>query len=151
LFQFINNQFFKKVIIIFWSIWWLTIIWTDSVSVLSHLGYLTSPWAIDRYSSFVEILNIYSLPFWVDALLYLSIILWSILLTILFFFTALNLRKETFVWMKYAKISFILSMILWFMLILADQIIMKYDIENLHMIQGGFQLICFLSLYILSE
>ncbi|MEP3278328.1 MAG: hypothetical protein ABJN26_00090 [Stappiaceae bacterium] len=47
--------------------------------------------------------------------------------------------------------AFIISLGLWFAFFLADQIFLKFDLEQNHMVQGGFQLLCFFALYVLTD
>lgn len=144
--------FFKKIIILFWALWCLIALWTDVVGALSHLHWLNFSWAKDHnYQFLVNSLKIYSPAPWVCPLLYTSIIVWSSLNTILFMYTCAGLHKPPSVWLIRAKYAFIASLSLWLSFCLADQIVMDYNLEQNHMVQGGFQLLTFLCLYLLPE
>lgn len=143
---------FKKTIIIFWTIWWLIALWTDVVGMLSHMHWLTASWAKDsNYPFLVESLKMYPTPDWLPPVFMLVIILWSLLNTSLFIYACAALHKPRSIWLSRAKSAFIVSLCFWLAFFLSDQIVMKYDLEENHMVQGGFQLLTFLCLYLLPE
>ncbi|MGL5743122.1 MAG: hypothetical protein ACRCXC_11590 [Legionella sp.] len=148
----LDNVHFKKMIIIFWTLWWFIALWTDVVGGLAHIGWLKASWAPDtNYPFLVQSLKMYSVPDWLPAGFFIGIILWVFLSTSLFFWASLGLKKEKNVWMQRAKRAFIVSLTLWFVFFLADQIIMKFDLEENHMVQCGFQLLSYFALSILPE
>lgn len=144
----LDNALLKKSIVLFWTFWWIIILWTDGISALAHLGLLNASWAPDKYNFFADTLKMYSVGSWVPAFLYIGIVLWVSIIVITFLWTSSGLMKKQGVWLPRARIAFILSLLLWFALLIADQIIMRYDIENIHMIQAGFQFISYLTLYL---
>lgn len=145
-----NTQIFKKIIIIFWFLWWLIALWTDVTGGLAHLGLLKASWAPDgNYPFLKESLKMYSLPDWIPVFLFISIILCSLISTGLFFRVCLSLRHDKSLWMKRADTAFIFSLTFWLAFFLADQCVMKFDLEENHMVQGGFQLLTYLALYCL--
>lgn len=138
-------QNFKKIIILFWTLWWLIALWTDIVGGLSHLHWLTANWAIDNnYPFLVQSLKMYPIPDWLPPLLFIGIIFWSLINTLLFIHTCLALNRPSGVWLARAERAFIASLCFWLMFFLADQTVMKYDLEQNHMVQGGFQLLTFM-------
>jgi len=145
-------QLFKKNIILFWSLWWLIASWTDIVGVLSHLSWLNTSWAKDtNYPFLVDSLKMYSPEAWVCPLLYTGIIFWSLLNAALFIYACTAFNKPRAVWLTRAEYAFTTSLCFWLAFFLADQIVMNYDLEQNHMVQGGFQLLTFLCLYLLPE
>lgn len=148
----INNELFKKIIVVFWTIWWLIALWTDAVGALAHLKLLTANWAPDvNYPFLVNSLKMYGVSSWVPALLFSFILLWTFISAGLFCWTSLGLRYEQKIWMPRAELAFIVSLTYWLAFFIADQLVMKFDLEQNHMVQGGFQLLTFLSLYLLPE
>lgn len=141
---------FKKIIVIFWALWWLVALWTDVIGGLSHLGYLHASWAPDNnYPFLVKSLEMYNVPNWLPAFFYIGINIFSFACVILFVRAVWTLNKPN--WLDNVNIAFIFSMSYWLMFFLADQIIMNFDLEQNHMVQGGFQLLCYLTLYILPN
>ena len=85
------------------------------------------------------------------AFLYLGILTWVSVILIMFLWASLGINKDQKIWQARANIAFITSLVLWFAFMIADQIIMRYDIEQIHMMQGGFQFLSFLALYLLPD
>lgn len=141
---------FKKIIIIVWTIWWLIALWTDIVGGLAHFGLLVKSWAPDHnYLSLAASLTMYAVPQWLITFLFGGIIFWSFISALLFCWACFHLHKDSSIWMRYADFAFITSISFWFAFFLADQLVMKYDLEENHMVQGGMQLLCYLTLYLL--
>jgi hypothetical protein len=146
----INNELFKKILILFWALWWLIASWTDITGGLAHLGTLSATWAPDtNYPFLVNTLKLYSVPSWLPPLLFVGIIFWSLVAAFTFCWTCLSLHKSRDIWMKRAQIAFIVSISFWLAFFLADQMVFKFDLEQNHMVQGGFELLCFLAIYVL--
>lgn len=146
----INNTLFKKVMIVFWAVWWLIALWTDIVGGLSHLGYLHATWAPDaNYPFLVQSLKMYNPPDWLAPVFFCCIIVGLFASSLSFVWASAALGNSPDVWMRRAKIAFIISLSLWLAFFISDQMIMKFDLEENHMVQGGFQLLSFLALYIL--
>jgi hypothetical protein len=147
-----QNLLFKKIIILFWMIWWAIALWTDIVSGLAHLGVLHASFAPDiNYNSLVASLKMYHAPFWLPLLFFIGILGWSTLSTGFFIWASLGLRQDKTIWMARARTAFIISITYWLAFFLADQMVMKFDTEENHMVQGGFQLLSYLSLYLLPD
>jgi hypothetical protein len=147
-----STTFFKKAIIIFWAIWWVIASWTDIIGGLAHLGILHASWAPDtNYPFLVESLKMYHLKPWIPTIAFIGIITWSTASTLAFIFASFSLVRDEQVWLPRAEFAFILSLTYWMTFFLADQIVMKYDLEQNHMIQGGFELLTLLALYIIPK
>lgn len=150
--NYITNENFKKIIVAFWTLWWLIAFWTDIVGAFAHLGWLNASWAPDmNYPFLAESLKMYNTPEWLVATLFLAIILWSGFATIIFCWTSVALNKPRAVWWRRMQIAFIVSLTYWLAFFLADQMVMKFDLEENHMVQGGFQFLTFLAMYLLPE
>ena len=148
----INNHQFKKAIVLFWLAWWSIALWTDIVGALAHFGYLHATWAPDTNYPFLEkSLQMYNPPAALILILFIAIILWSFISTLFFLWASLGLMQNQLVWMKRARNAFIISLSYWLAFFLADQLIMNFELEQNHMVQGGFQLLTFLALYLLPE
>ncbi len=145
-------EHFKKSMIIFWFVWWAITFWTDIAGGLAHMGYLNASFTPDtNYPFLVASLAMYHPPAWLPVVFYIAIILGSFICTALFARGVLALRQNQFIWIKHAKTAFIFSLWFWLAFFIADQLVMKFDLEENHMVQGGFELLCFLALYILPE
>jgi hypothetical protein len=143
---------FKKLIIIFWTIWWAIALWTDVVGGFKHLGWLTAAWAQDtNYPFLVKSLEMYSPSDWLAPTLFLGIIGWSLINVLLFSHACLALFQPGQLWLERAQKAFVVSLSFWLAFFIADQLVMKFDLEENHMVQGGFQWLTFLSLYWLPD
>lgn len=138
--------------ILFWFLWWLIALWTDIVGVLAHNGWLIKSWAPDtNYPFLVASLAMYAVPAWLPQWFFGGIVFWSLLSTLAFGWTTLGLFKPTPIWRQRADWAFIISLCYWLAFFLADQGVMKFDLEENHMVQGGFELLTYLSLSLLPE
>lgn len=136
----------------FWAIWWLIASWTDISGGLAHLGILQASFAPDtNYPFLVNSLKMYHVPEWLPFLLFIAIIGWSLVSTIAFFWATFAWSKTRKIWLRRAQIAYIISLVFWLSFFLADQLVMKFDLEENHMVQGGFELLTFLALYLLPS
>ncbi len=134
---------FRQIIVVFFAIWWLIALWTDIVGGLAHLGYIHETWAPDsNYPFLVKSLSIYHLPEWVSVLSFLGIIICSAISSGLFIYAACTVRSPQS--LDRVNCAFIFSISYWLLLFLADQLIMNFDLEANHMVQGGFELLCYM-------
>lgn len=148
----ISNDAFKKCIVVFWAAWWFIALWTDVVGALAHFGFLKATWAPDlNYPFLAESLKMYHVPAWLVNMFFAGIIAWSFLATSTFIYASLALHKSRAIWMQRAQTAFIISLLYWLAFFLADQIVMKFDLEENHMVQGGFMLLSYLALYLLPD
>lgn len=149
----LNNLHFKKIIVLFWTAWWLIALWTDIVGALNHYNILKASWAPDvNFPMLVKSLRMYHPPDWLPTLFYFGIIICSCVVTISFSFASLSCIKDAKkIWMRRAEVAFILGLTYWFMFLLADQCVMDFALEENHMVQAGFHLLTFIALYCLPE
>lgn len=146
----IDNAVFNKTLILFWAFWWLIAFWTDVVGGLAHLGILKASWAPDSNFPFlIETLKIYNLPTLVPTIFFMLILCWSLVSTSAFFWASCALSKPRAIWVNRARIAYIVSLGFWLAFFIADQLVFKFDLEENHMVQGGFELLTFFALYIL--
>lgn len=143
---------FKKLIILFWTLWWLIALWTDVVGLMAHYGLLNKSWAPDiNYPFLLASLEMYKAPEWVTQVAFIGILSLSFLSTLAFCWASAGLHREEHYWLPRADLAFIVSLSFWMAFFIADQLVMKFDLEENHMVQGGFQLLTYLSLYLLPS
>jgi hypothetical protein len=146
----ITNTNFKKTLILFWSLWWLIALWTDVTGGLAHLGLLNASWAPDiNYPFLVASLKIYHAPSFLTGILFIGILLGSLVSALAFCQASLSLTKNETIWIRRAEVAFIISLTFWLAFFIADQLVLKFDLEQNHMVQGGFELLSFFALYLL--
>ncbi len=144
---------FKKIIVVFWTVWLIVMLWTDVVGGLAALGWLHRSWAPNtNYPFLVQSLAMYPLPAWVPPVLYVGITVWEFVATLFFIRASMALvKKSPAIWIPYAAKAFIVSLSFWFAFFIADQLVMKFELQANHMIQGGMMFINFLGLYLLPH
>ncbi|KTD30918.1 hypothetical protein Lmor_3025 [Legionella moravica] len=143
---------FKKVIIVFWAIWWLLAFWTDFIGMFAHMKLIQTSWAPDaNYPFLVDSLKMYQVSALIPQICFAGIMIWTFISSIAFIWACCALNMDTRRWMNRANTAFIISLSFWLAMFLADQLIMKFDLEENHMVQGGFQLLTYLALYILPS
>ena len=146
----INNDTFNKTLIVFWAFWWLIAFWTDIVGGFAHLGILKASWAPDsNYPFLVSTLKMYQVPSVIPFIFFILILTWSLISTLVFFWASFALSQPREVWIARTRTAYIISLSFWLAFFLADQLVMKFDLEENHMVQGGFELLTFFALYIL--
>ena len=141
---------FKRVIVAFWAIWWLLAFLTDVLGGLKALGLIAPSWLGETNFEFmVQTLAPFGAPDWLPPIFFVGIITWSFLSTILLTVAAMTPIQPWPRWQRRVDAAFIVSLGLWLAFFLADQVVMKFDLEQNHMVQGGFQLLCFLVIHLL--
>lgn len=143
---------FKRIIVVFWAVWWLLAFLTDFVGGLKDIGVIAAPWLdASNYPGLVKSLAPYSVPAWLPPILFVGIITWSFLSTVLFVVAAITPLQPEPRWRTRVNTAFIVSLSLWLAFFIADQIVMKFDLEENHMVQGGFQLLSFMAIHLLPD
>ena|GEM_PF-1598663 len=148
-----NNLMFKYIIVLFWCLWWLGAFWRDLVGAAAHLQILNTSWAPDtNYPFLVQSLQMYNLPTWVPVFFYIGIVILSGICFVLFLrASCYKYAQDKSGWLERVNFAFIVSTCYWLLFFLADQFVMKFDLEQNHMVQGGFGLLCYLAIHILPD
>ncbi len=145
----ISNSLFKRIIVLFWGFWWFIAFLTDLLGGLEHLKLIDLSLNVDvNYPFLVKSLTPFSPPQWIPVCLFILLSFWMLISCLLFFWASVTSKTR---WLRIANTAFVVSLSLWLALFIADQIIMNFELEANHMIQGGFQLLCFFALYLLPE
>ncbi len=143
---------FKRLVVVFWALWWLTAFLTDLIGAMRQLGLVTAAWfAVTNYADLTHAVAPYDPPGWLPPFLYAGIIGWSFVSTVLLLIAAGTPREPRWRWRRRVDTAFAVSLGLWAAFFLADQIVLKFGYEQNHMVQGGFQLLTWLALYALPD
>jgi hypothetical protein len=144
--------FFKRIIVVFWALWWMLAFLTDFLGGLYSLNVFTEPWVPhSNYPALVTSLAQYDAPSWLPSLFFVGIIAWSLLSALAFVVAALTPRQPSQRWRERVNAAFIISLGLWFAFFISDQVVMMFDLEQNHMVQGGFQLLTFMAIHFLPD
>lgn len=148
----ISMSTFKRAILVFWALWWLVAFLTDVLGGLQKIGVIgATGLPLTNYSFLVKSLAMYHVPGWLPAVFFVGIVAWSGLSTLLFALAAATPPQPAARWRQRMNTAFILSLGLWLVFFLADQVILNFDLEENHMVQGGFQLLTFMAMYVLPD
>ncbi|PIQ43759.1 MAG: hypothetical protein COV52_04770 [Gammaproteobacteria bacterium CG11_big_fil_rev_8_21_14_0_20_46_22] len=145
--------FFKRVVVLFWFIWWLVAFVTDFLGFLNHFFGATFTWAIN--SNFVTLEKSLAFAHWssgVIVTLYACVIIWLFISAILFALASISaFRAGPPQDKKVVNLAFIVTLFFWLAFFIADQCVMKFGLEENHMVQGGFELLSYLALFIIPN
>ena len=101
--------FFKRIIVVFWALWWMLAFLTDFLGGLYLLNVFTEPWVPhSNYPAVVTSLVQYDAPNWLPAVFFVGIIAWSLLSALAFIVAALTPAqpsqrwRERIIWCKAA-------------------------------------------------
>jgi hypothetical protein len=143
---------FKRLLVAFWWLWWLIAFLTDFLGGLKELGVITAAWLPHtNYPFLAKSLAPYDAPVWLPPVLFAGIVLWSFLSTVLFTVAMCTPRQPEMRWRHRVDTAFIVSLGLWLAFFIADQVVMKFDLEENHMVQGGFELLCLMAIRLLPD
>ena len=148
----ISMSTFKRLLLVFWTLWWLVAFLTDFIEALQEIDVIPATGLpLTNYPFLVKSLAPYHVPAFLPPVLYVGIITWSLLSTLLFALAAMTPLQPATRWWHRANMAFIVSLGLWLTFFLADQIILNFDLEQNHMVQGGFQLLTFVAIHLLPD
>ncbi len=144
--------FFKRIIVVFWALWWMLAFLTDFLGGLYLLNVFTEPWVPhSNYPALVASLTQYDAPNWLPGVFFVGIVAWSFMSALAFIFAALTPAQPSPRWRERVNAAFIISLGLWFAFFISDQVVMMFDLEQNHMVQGGFQLLTFMAIHFLPD
>jgi hypothetical protein len=129
---------------VYWLLWWASALWTDVTGALKVLGVLTAPWAYaENYHFLVKSLQMYSPPNWLPVVFLCAILSCLTLITLIFARACYLQCRKSAQWVVWTVYGFVASQGLWMLFFLADQLILNFSLEQNHMVQASFQLLCF--------
>ena len=144
--------FFKRTLVVFWALWWILAFLTDFLGGLYLLNVFTESWLPhSNYPSLVASLVQYDAPNLLPSVFFVGIIAWSLLSALAFIYAALTPRQPSQRWLARVNAAFIISLGLWLAFFISDQVVMMFDLEQNHMVQGGFQLLTSMAIHFLPD
>jgi hypothetical protein len=143
----------KHGLLLFWA-FWLSITWlTNACDGLKALRLLGAGWwvASGNYARMVETTQKYALPRWLTALLFLGVVLWQGLAAGLFWGAIGAFQGMHGPGLERLHTAFGVSLALWAALMLADELLLVYEVEAPHMRIFMAQLISLLVLHLVPD
>jgi hypothetical protein len=143
----------KHGLVLFWALW-LSLTWlTNACDGLKALGLLGNrwPWASGNYARMVATTQQYALPRWLPTLLFLGVVLWQGLAAGLFWGAVGAFHGMHGPGLEWLHTAFGVSLALWAALMLADELLLVYEVEAPHMRIFMAQLMSLLVLHLVPE
>ena len=125
----------RQGIVVFWAMWFAIVFSTNLCDGLKGLGILPPVWAFasGNYPFMKIVTGRYQIPDNVTALLFLGVVAWEGLATVLFWRAVfLNRRQLNFVGTPIYS-AFACGLALWSAFVLADELFIAYDLEASHL------------------
>jgi hypothetical protein len=143
----------KQGILLFWALW-LSIAWLANLcEALKACHWLGTQWkfASGNYALLIEITQKYRLPFWFTALLFGGILLWQGCSATLFWYTLVAFQGVQQSGEPLLYRAFLVSLALWAVFLIADEICLAYETEDTHLRVFIAQVVSLLALALLPE
>jgi hypothetical protein len=126
-------HFLKLAILAFWAAWFAIVVLTNLFGALKAAGALPPGWkfASKNFELVEKAVSIYAPPPWVPRVLFLGVLAWQFIVTCLFawaFFASLRMEAVAPV----AGAAFGAGILLWAAFMIADEITIKYAMEQPH-------------------
>lgn len=149
----INLLTLKLGLLLFWSLWFSVVFTTNTFEGLKCLRLLPQDWkfASDNYTAITKATSAYSLPGWLNVLLFFGVILWQGLAVALFWRAFLGSLRAGGVDPGAITTAFAVGLALWAAFMLADEVFCFYEAQSNHMLIFISQLATFLGLYLLPN
>jgi hypothetical protein len=142
---------FQLALLLFWSLWFSIVLLTNSFEGLKKAGILPDRWkfASDNFSAIEKTLSIYTPPGWLAGFLFTGILLWQGLVVIFMWVAWARSFQAGSLQFEALDTAFTLSIGLWLAFLLADEILMEYDVKIDHLLLFLAQLATLLALHLL--
>ncbi len=139
----------KQGALLFWTVWLALAFLANLCDFLKHFGILGDRWkfASGNYDLIHKTTDVYHLPEIAVRILFVGIILWEALATILMAAALVSFTGDQ---MGAVTTAFGVSLALWAALLIADEIFVAYPMEPVHFQIFIAQLITLLALYLLK-
>jgi hypothetical protein len=146
-----NLSTLKLGLIFFWAFWLNLTFLTNAFDGMKVLKVLPEEWkfASGNHAAIARATSAYSVPAWVNGLLFLGTTLWEGLASFLFWISFLSFLRSGFADLSHANTAFAFSLALWAVMILADEVFKVYRLVRTHMLIFVCQGITLLIIYAL--
>lgn len=141
------TEILKRGIPMFWAAWFSLVLATNILDLLRAVGFLPETW---RFASgnFDLIESITLLPRWASLILFVGVLLWEGIATVLFW-CSVPRTDDPAVQLKRTSTAFCVSLGLWAAFILADEILLQYALAPVHLRIFSAQLLSLLAIHLL--
>lgn len=126
--------YLKLALLFFWAAWFSIVTFTNITSALKASGVLGPSWrfASKNYPMVVKAVSIYDAPPWLPRLLFMGVVAWQGLAAILFWYALFSSAGLGFVNVDAVNLACGTGILLWCAFMIADEITIKYAMEQPH-------------------
>lgn len=136
-------HFLKLALLFFWALWFSIVFLTNVFGAMKAAGRLPPSWkfASKNYEMVAKAVSLYQAPAWVPRLLFLGVVAWQLVAAALFWYA---LADTTVV-----NAAFGAGILLFAAFMIADELTMKYAMEQPHELLFIAQLASLLAMHLL--
>jgi hypothetical protein len=126
--------FLKLGLLFFWAAWFSIVTLTNATSALKALGVLGPSWrfASKNYPMVVKAVSLYDAPAWLPKLLFVGVIAWQALAAALFWLALASSGAAGIIDLNAASMACAAGILLWGAFMIADEVTIKYAMEQPH-------------------
>lgn len=126
--------FLKLALLLFWATWFSIVFLTNAFDAMKAAGMLPATWrfASRNYEMVVKAVSIYEAPKRVARLLFGGVLAWQALAAVLFWRALGRSASTGAVSLPTADAAFAAGILLWAAFMIADEITIKYAMEQPH-------------------
>jgi len=138
-------HFLKLAILAFWAAWFAIVVLTNLFGALRAAGALSREWkfASKNFELVEKAVSIYAPPAWLPRVLFVGVLAWQFIVACLFAW-ALFASLRMGVVAPVASVAFAAGILLWAAFMIADEITIKYAMEQPHELLFIAQVACLL-------
>ena len=128
-------MYFLKLALLFgWAAWFTIVTLTNVFSALKAMGVLGPSWrfASKNYPMVVKAVSIYDSPPWLPKLLFMGVVAWQALAATFFWYALAASGAAGIIDAAAINLAFGAGMLLWMAFMIADEITIKYAMEQPH-------------------
>ena len=144
--------FFKRVLVLFWALWFSVVFLSNLADAGKGLGLLDESWAFasGNFKFIKETTARYGTPDLANWLLFAGVVIWEGVAVVLFWRAGWSLRGRGS-GHKTLYAAFTTSMLLWGAFLVADEVFIAYPLEGTHLRLFIAHLMTLLALELLPE
>ena len=143
--------YLKQGILLFWGIWFALAFLTNLTDFLVVTNIITSlPFHSGNYKALEKVVNVYNISHhFLNGLFYLDILAQGTC-SILFLISAICFFNKKYTW-RLINIAFIISISLWAIFVIMEEIFIAYSFEATHIRLIIFEILSLFSLHLLPH
>jgi hypothetical protein len=143
-------SFLKLAILAFWAAWFAIVFLTNLFGALRAAGTLPPEWkfASKNYEWVQKAVSIFSPPPWVARFLFLGVLAWQFVAACLFAWALQASLQLGAIAAAQADIAFAAGILLWAAFMIADEITLKYAMEQPHELLFIAQVSCLVLMHV---